>query len=127
MPKITVINLFGNKSLIAGSSGTSDPIDLRYAANNGYFALAHSCAVGTAGTLGTTIFTYVGCSTLDGTYVTPSASVAIATAGTNGTGGTANITTFEPELMPFMKIIATQTGSGGTGKDSKVTAELIMQ
>jgi len=127
MAKITVINLFGNKSISPGTAGTSDPIDLRYAANNGFFSLAHSVVAGTAGTVGTTVFTYVGCSTLDGTFVSPSASVAISTAGTAGTGGTANISTFEPEPMPFMKIIATQTGAAGAGKDSKVTAELIMQ
>jgi hypothetical protein len=30
-------------------------------------------------------------------------------------------------LMPWMKIIATQTGASAVGKDSKVTAELILQ
>jgi hypothetical protein len=121
---VQIFPLFRNLSLSAGDSGTSDVQDLRYSAQQGNFALAHSVAAGTAGTAGTTIFTYVGCSTFDGTYVTPSGAIAIGTAGT---AQMADIKAFDPEPMPFMKIIATQTGSGTAGKDSKITAELIVQ
>jgi hypothetical protein len=124
---VSVVSLFKGKQLAAGGAGTSDVIDLRFIAQQGIFSLAHKVHVGTAGTTGTTIFTYVGCSTETGTFITPHTAVAIGTAGTNATTGTANIWTFEPEPMPFMKIIATQTGVGGTGKDSRVTAELIVQ
>lgn len=128
MAKITTIPLFKNLSLSAGDSGTSDSIDLRDKADKGFFSLAHRIAAGTSTTAGTTIFTYKGCSTKDGTYITPSAAVAIGTAGTHGTYGTANIWTFEPELMPFMKIVATQTGAGTVGANTKiVAAELIVQ
>jgi hypothetical protein len=127
MARITVRSLWKNKSLSAGDSATSDVIDLTYIANRGFFSLAHRVVAGTAGTAGTTIFTYLGCSTETGTFIAPGASIAIGTAGTAGTTGTANISTFEPEPMPYMKIVATQTGSGNAGYDSKITAELIIQ
>jgi hypothetical protein len=61
----------------------------------------------------------------NGEYITPSDAASI---GTFGTACTASIKTFEPELMPWMKIIATQTGTGTAGKDSKIAAaELIVQ
>lgn len=128
MARITVIPIFKDKSLSAGDSGTSDPIDCRYRANRGFFSLAHRIAAGTSGTVGTTVFTYKGCSTETGTYISPSNSIAIGTAGSHGTYGTANIWSFEPELMPFMKIIATQTGAGTAGANTKIRGlELIMQ
>lgn len=124
MARITVNPFLRQRSLSAGGAATSDPFDLRYLANNGIFSLAASVIAGTAGTVGTTVFTYSGCSLQDGLYVTPSAALAI---GTFGTANTSDIISFEPELMPFMKVIATQTGAGTAGKDSVVTAELIMQ
>jgi hypothetical protein len=124
MAKITTISLFGNKSLSAGDVATSDPIDLRYCANNGMFAIRANVSAGTAGTAGTTVFSYTGCSVEGGSYVAPASSVAI---GTFGTGRSSDIMTFEPELMAFMKIVATQSGSGTSGKDSKITAELLVQ
>jgi hypothetical protein len=128
MARITTIPLFKNLSLSAGDSGTSDSIDLRDAVQQGFFSLAHRISIGTAATCGTTVFTYKGCSMVDGTYITPAAAIAIGTAGSHGTYGTANIWTFEPELMPFMKIVATQTGAGTAGANTKiVAAELIVQ
>jgi len=121
---VSVIPICKAKSLSAGDVFTSDVIDLRYAAQNGFFSLYSSVAAGSAGTVGTTVFTYIGCSQKDGTFVSPSAAVAI---GTRGTALASNIATFTPELMPFMKIVATQAGTGGTGKDSKLTADLIVQ
>lgn len=124
MARISVIPLFKDKSLSAGESGTSDPIDLRYVANNGSFALSHSIAAGTSTTCGTTVLSYVGCSKFDGTYVSPN---SLGTFGTSGPTIVGKITSFTPTLVPFMKIIVTQTGAGTAGANSVVTAELIVQ
>jgi hypothetical protein len=126
MARITVIPLFKDKRLSAGDTGTSDPIDLRYCANQGYFSLFQRVRQGTFGSAGTTTFKYLGCATETGTYIQPVASGTIGTASTASTTGTA-IVTFEPELMPWMKIIATQVGTGTAGADSVVNAELIVQ
>jgi hypothetical protein len=121
---ITVKGIFKSRTLSAGDSGTSDVIDLREIAQNGFFSLVSSVVAGTAGTAGTTVFTYSGASSIDGKFVTPASAVAI---GTNGTATTSSIFSFQPELMPFMKIIGTQTGAGTAGKDSVVTTDLIVQ
>jgi hypothetical protein len=121
---VSVIPLWKARSLSAGDAATSDVIDLRFAAQNGFFSLYSSVAAGTAGTVGTTVFTYIGCSQPDGVFVAPSNSIAI---GTRGTALAANLASFEPEPMPFMKIVATQSGAGTAGKDSKITADLIVQ
>jgi len=127
MAKITTIPIFKNRSFSAGDSGTSDPIDLRYSANNGYFSLFVKAKQGTFGSAGTTAFRYTGCATVDGTYISPeSGGGTIGTACTASTTGT-SIMSFQPELMPWMKIIATQVGSGTAGADSLVTTELIIQ
>ncbi len=125
MARITVIPLFKSTRISSGGASTSSSIDLRYAANNGMFALSVVAAAGTAGTSGTTVFTYTGCATETGTYISPSNAVAI---GTFGTSCASDIRTFEPELTAFIKLIATQTGTGTTAeKDSVITAELLMQ
>ena len=124
MARITNIPLFLNKSLSAGDAETSDSIDLRYNSNNGVFSLAHGIAAGTSTTCGTTIFSYTGCSVYGGTYLSPASSGTFATSGPAIAG---RITTFTPVLVPFMKIIATQTGAGTAGANSKVTAELNVQ
>jgi len=121
---ITVKAIMLNRTLSAGDASTSDAIDLRDIVANGFFSLSARVIAGTASTVGTTVFTYSGCATTSGKFITPSAAVAI---GTCGTASTSNIMTFEPELMAFMKIIATQTGTGTAGKDSVVSAELIVQ
>lgn len=121
---IQVIPLFKGRSLSAGDSATSDVVDLRYAAQNGAFSLLSGVIAGTAGTVGTTIFTYIGGSKEGGPFVSPSASIAI---GTRGTNSTSNIDSFEPEPMAFMKIVATQSGSGTAGRDSKLSADLMVQ
>lgn len=122
MAEIKTIGLWRDKRLDAGSGGTSNPVDCRNL--DGYFSVAFRARAGTAGTAGTTVFTYSGASTEEGTYVTPSNAVAI---GTCGTGVTGDIAQFNPNLMPWMRIIATQTGSGNNGKDSIIDAELIVQ
>jgi hypothetical protein len=121
--KITTISVFKNQNLNSGTSCISDKIDLRYIANNGNFALAANIMNGTAATCGTTSFTYSGCALEDGTFITPSKAVAIGTFGTAGR----DILTFEPEIMPFIKIIANQTGSTAGGNNSKFDVELIVQ
>ena len=124
MAKISTIPLFKNLSLSAGDSGTSDPIELRYTANQGYFSLFYSIAAGTFGTCGTTTFSYKASAFRDGVFVDPSSG------GTFGTAGSATnlaLISFAPKLTPWMKIVATQTGSGTNGADSKITAELNMQ
>ena len=124
MARITNIPLLLNKSLSAGDSATSDQIDLRYIANNNVFSLSHNIAAGTSTTCGTTIFSYTGCSVSGGTFVSPSANGTFATSGPAIVG---KITSFTPVLTPFIKIIATQTGAGTAGANSKVSAELNVQ
>lgn len=124
MARITVLPLFKSQSLSAGDSGTSSPIDLRYIANQQLFSLAHSNDAGTSTTCGTTIFSYVGCSLFDGTYVSPN---SLGTFGTSGPAIAGKITSFSPTLVPFMKIVVAQTGAGTLGANSKITAELIVQ
>ncbi len=128
MAKITSIPIYKNVSLSAGTSLTSDIVDLRYCANKGFFSLSHRIAAGTSSTVGTTVFTYTMSPTEGGTFFAPASSIAIGTAGSHGTYGTANVWTFEPEMMPFMKIVSTQTGSGGTGANTKIVGlELHIQ
>ena len=124
MARITTIPLFKDMSLSAGDSGTSDPIDLRYCANKQVFSLSHRNAAGTSTTCGTTVFTYTGCIKIDGSYVAPTGAVA---AGTSGVAIAQKITPFSPTLVPFMKVVATQTGDGTNGANSVITAELIVQ
>jgi hypothetical protein len=115
------IPLFKNQSLSAGDSGTSDVIDVRDIAKRGDFSISSTIAAGTSTTCGTTVFTYKCSPLADGTFVTPSTAAAIGTSGVTA-GGYFN--SFNPVLAPFMKIVATQTGAGTAGANSKVTAEL---
>ena len=125
MAKITVIPLFLNKSLSAGDSATSNPIDLRYCSSKQNFSIAHGNAAGTSTTCGTTVFSYTGSPEEFGTYVLP---VGGSSAGTSGPAIAARITSFTPAaLIPFIKIIATQSGAGTAGANSVVSAQLIVQ
>jgi len=121
---ISVEPIFLGTPLSAGDSSTSRAIDLRYSAQQGMFSLHSKVSSGTAGTCGTTVFTYSLSTSLNGDYVTPPSAVSI---GTSGTSAAESVMSFEPEMMPFMKVIATQTGSGTAGFDSKINAELIIQ
>ena len=121
---VTVIPLFASKSLSAGETGTSGIIDLREQAQRWVFSLDHSNAAGTSTTCGTTVFTYVGASDRDGSFVTPVGGFAI---GTSGPAIAGKIASFSPALVPFIKIVATQTGADTKGANSKVTASLIVQ
>jgi len=118
------IQLFTGTSLSAGSSGTSRAIDLREVTPGGCFSIGVSIGIGTAGTCGTTVFTYSAGQTIDGPFTAPSNAQAIGTCGTSNMN---DVIGFYPVLTPFLKIIATQTGAGNVGKDSVVTAELNVQ
>jgi len=122
--RIKTYTLFTAQALSAGGSATSRVIPLRDDVLSGKFSLFASVAAGTAGTAGTTVVTYSGCTTEDGTFITPVAAISI---GTFGTSCLSDIIDFDPELMPFMKIVATQSGSGNAGRDSKISAELNVQ
>ena len=122
MARISTFPVFKKLTLNAGDTGTSDPIDLRYCSTRQNFSLSHSIAAGTSTTCGTTFFSYTGCSLVDGTYV------ALGTFGTSGPTIIGKVTSLSsPTLVPFMKIIATQSGAGNAGANSKVTAELNVQ
>jgi hypothetical protein len=111
--------------LSAGDTGTSGAIDLRYEAQRGKFAIQASVSVGTAGTCGTTIFSYLLSDYMNGTYVAPSLA---DTMGTFGTNAIEDFQSFTPILGPFMKVVATQFGSGTVGFDSIISsANLIVQ
>lgn len=122
---IKVHPLFKNQSLSAGDTGTSGAVDLRYEAQRGKFALQVTVEAGTAGTAGTTVFTYQLATSLDGTYTAPSTATAMGTFGTNAL---VDFQSFDPILGPFMKVVATQAGAGTVGFDSVISsATLIVQ
>ena len=121
--EIKTISLFKLKSLSAGDSGTSDIVDVRDISSRGEFSINAHVAAGTSTTAGTTTFKYMAASTEDGSFVVP-------TSGTFGTVGPTiadYMISLDPILTPFIKIIATQTGSGTAGANSKISAELNVQ
>ena len=120
---VSVHPLFTAQALAAGQSATSRVIDLRYVAQRGKFAMATSLAGGTSTTCGTTGLTYLVGIALDSTFAAPTGTSA--TIGTYGSGNT--WAEFNPVLTPFIQIVATQTGAGGAGAQTKVTAALIAQ
>lgn len=125
MAEIKVIPLFQDLSLSAGETGTSGIIDLRDKSERGTVTISHRNAAGTSTTCGTTVFTYMGCSILNGTYAVPT---GVASMGTSGPAIAQSITPVaSPALVPYMKVVATQTGAGTAGANSKITAELIVQ
>lgn len=113
MPKgmrpITTYNVFegasyggdsGAQTVTTAAAITSVAFDLREVAQNGLFSLDYVVTVASGGTLA---FTYTVCSTKAGTYFTPTGGGAIATGIGAATGGLS----FEPEMYPFIKIVAT--------------------
>jgi hypothetical protein len=119
--KIVTIPLFKNLSLSAGDTGTSGIIDLREIAQTGTFSISSGVAAGTSTTAGTTVFTYVASPYFDGTFVAPA---GVAALGTSGATIGAYFASISPVLAPFIKIVATQTGAGTAGANSKISAEL---
>ena len=116
--RINTAFLFKSTQINAGSSGLSDPIDLRDISRQGQFSLSYTVGkVGTASTSGTTTFSYLGCAVFDGTYIAP----ANSTFGTqSGTAGGSDIISFSPPVMPFMKIQV----NAGTSCSAAITAAL---
>ena len=110
MPKgmrpITTYNVFeGAQTVTTAVAITSIAFDLREVAQDGLFSLDYVITVSSGGTL---IFTYTVCSTKAGTYFTPTGGGTINAAGLGAaTGGLS----FEPEMFPFMKIVATASGN----------------
>jgi hypothetical protein len=107
MPKglrpITTYNVFeGAQIVTAALPITSVAFDLRECAQNGLFSLDYVITVAAGGTLA---FTYTVCSTKAGTYFTPTGGGSIV----SGLGATTGGLPFEPEMYPFMKIVATAT------------------
>jgi len=122
LKKITTIPLC--KSRLIGTQGTggtflSDPIDLRDISAVGNFTMSYGIAstngtVG-AGSSGSSVWEYLGCSVYDGTYV------AAGTFATIGAGATeSGFVSFTPVTIPFMKI----KGVVGTSNPMVATAEL---
>jgi hypothetical protein len=106
MPKglrpITTYNVFnGAQAVTTAAAITSVAFDLRECAQDGLFSIGYSNA--TSG--GTLALTYTVCSTEHGTYFTPTGGGTIVSGLSTATGGLA----FEPEMFPFIKIVATAT------------------
>jgi len=106
MPKglrpITTYNVFNGAQTVTTSAAiTSEPFDLREVAQSGIFSIDYANA--TSG--GTLALTYTVCSTKAGTYFTPTGGGSIVSGLSTATGGLS----FNPELYPFMKIVATAT------------------
>jgi len=116
--RITTRPLFKSTTIKAGSSGTSDIIDLRDVSKEGGFSMSWTIApAGGIATCGTATFKYLLSPVYDGTYTTP-------TGGTHGTStgvsGNSNWVSFTPPVAPFMKVMC-DMGTSGT---ALVTAEL---
>lgn len=94
--------VFVDKTVLAGQVEKSEVIDVRNMSPQGMFAL-ESTITGT----GTIKWTYECCTTEDGVFLEPEDAVDIYTAQTVGQIYQA----FQPELTPFIKIVATETGA----------------
>ena len=111
--QISAIRVFDSTAVLASATGTSSAVDLRNVVNTGNFALHYT--IGGAGTAALYIATS---STQTGTYVTY--ATAIATGKTAGT----YYSPFAPPVAPWVKILATETG---TAQPITVTARLVVQ
>ena len=106
MPKgmrpITTYNVFqGAQAVTTAAAITSVAFDLREVAQDGLFSIQYSNA--TSG--GTLALTYTVCSVATGTFFTPTGGGTIVSGLGTASGGLA----FEPEMYPFIKIVATAT------------------
>lgn len=112
MPKglrpITTYNVFGNDKVVTTAAAiTSQPFDLRECAQDGLFSIQYA---NTATGSGTLALTYTVCSVSGGTYFTPTGGGSIVSGLGTASGGLA----FEPEMYPFIKIVATSTTDTNT-------------
>ena len=116
--KITTVPLFKNNIIgtqgVAGT-GLSDVVDLRDISTIGNFSLSYTLATtGGAATAGSSLFSYLGSPTFDGTYT------SLGTFGTQGAAPLSSVVSFTPATIPFMKIRVVT----GTSNALKLTAEL---
>lgn len=107
MPKglrpITTYNVFmGAQTVTTAAAITSQAFDLRECAQDGFFSIQYANTATEAATLA---LTYTVCSTKAGTYFTPTGGGSIVSGLGTASGGLA----FEPEMYPFIKIVATAT------------------
>lgn len=107
--------LFNGTSIAASQTSTSVAVDLSKLNINGVFAVHYTVAGS-----GTAKLEYLVCSTSGGTYMEPAAATDIATGKTSGT----YYATFEPEVTPFIKIKATETGGANS---ITLTLRLVVQ
>ena len=98
---IHTILAFNAVVLTAGSSSTSEVIDVKSLANSGNFSVEWT-ATGT----GTGKIEYLICSTINGTFIEPSGASDIKASITTGHDAIA----FTPVLAPYMKLKITETG-----------------
>jgi hypothetical protein len=118
---ITTMNVFqGAQTVTKNTTSTSVAFDLTRIAQDGIFSIEYLITGD-----GIITLAYTVCSSKAGTYFTPTGAVAIATgltktSGVSGHGGL----TFNPEMYPFMKITATETG---TSNNAVVTLNLNIQ
>jgi hypothetical protein len=123
MRDITTINVFqGAKTVVKNTAETSDAFRLRMPAQNGVFSIEYLITGD-----GTVTLSYTVCSTKTGTYFTPTnaTSIVAGITKTSGSGG-AGIggISFTPPMFPWMKIVATETG---TSNNAVVTLKLNIQ
>jgi len=107
MPKgmrpITTYNVFqGAQAVTTAAAITSVAFDLRECAQDGLFSIQYANTAASGGTLA---LTYTVCSTATGTFFTPTGGGTIVSALGTASGGLG----FEPEMYPFIKIVATAT------------------
>lgn len=94
---INTVNIM-KKDILGGTSGYSNPIDLRDLAAHGDFGVSYAVAPVIAGqTCGSSVLSYECCGVFDGTYV------AAGTFGTAGTGGGSAVVAITPPVAPFIK------------------------
>ena len=107
---IRTFTLFKSQTIKAGTSGVSDPIDLRDFPDDTKFSVYYNIEKsGTSGTCGSTSITYQTGNYYADTYITPTGG----TCGTIGDSGGSDLVSINPPLAPFMKV-SVAVGTSGT-------------
>ena len=104
---IVTYHLFNSQTITKNTNASSVAVDLREIGQDGIFGVFYTITGD-----GVLTLEYTGCITDDGTFIEPSGASDIGSSlvKTSGTGGS-DFVSFQPELMPFMKIKATETGT----------------
>jgi hypothetical protein len=118
MRQIYVHPVFKEKAIARDGVAIGEPIPLGDLAGNGVFSLM---VKEFAGALADVTFTYTMCDTQGGTYLAPDGAVAIKA---NLIGGNAMLISFEPELAPYIRIVATENDVAAV---TSLTVVLITQ